>query len=170
MVFYVWWKALFCDLQCQSFELECLYLGNIVWYSSATTWKCVFPSPESRSAFGLFNFLVAENIGLLLTTGFEGWSGASNAVELAGDQLLDRFLAGVRDEFKFELGFESCCFVGFVKINGNTTVDCNLKNPRTLPDSFDAQQEFRASEQAFVFAQFPVANEWFLNNQLSLLD
>ena len=152
------------------------------------------PKPESKSAFGLFNFLVVENIGLLLTTGFGGWSGASNAVELAGDQLLDRFLAGVRDEFRFELGFESRCFVGFVKINGKITVRflpqttlsskqlilrryclwielyCNLKNSQTLPDSFDVQQEFRASEQAFVFAQFPVANEWFLNNQLSLLD
>ena len=44
-----------------------------------------------------------------------------------------------------------------------------LKNPRTVPDSFGAQQEFRAYEQTFVYAQFPVASEWFLNNKLSLL-
>ena len=43
MVFYVWSKAPFYALQCQSFELGCLRLGSTVQFSSATVWKMCVP-------------------------------------------------------------------------------------------------------------------------------
>ena len=120
------------------------------------------PKPESKSAFGLFNFLVVENIGLLRFTWFGGCNGASNAVELAGDQLFDLFFDGVRDELAFRFGPCSSCL--FLVRNWRVETRKSLWNScvfpvaisndsiRTLPDSFDAQQELHASEQAFVSA------------------